>query len=221
MKRLILVCALCALILPMASAQSVSIGAKIGGGLAFFGGSDWRDALDWIGGDNEVQVGFTAGLFLNFKIGEWFAIQPELMYSLLGGGFSYSYSYYDYYYEFYFFSDIDGKVTVNALELSVLLMPRFRAGKGEVRIFAGPDLIIILGDIECEIKELGITFSVDIEPDHVFVLGVKGGIGYAHPLGKGALVIDLSYTRGLTEIFEDDNTAGNGLMLTVGYQIGL
>ncbi|MBA7558069.1 hypothetical protein ES705_50858 [subsurface metagenome] len=81
-------------------------------------------------------------------------------------------------------------------------------------------MILILGDIEYEVKVLGLTFTVDIEPDNIFVFGIKGGIGYALPLGKGELVIDSSYTRSLTEIFEDDNTAVNGLMLTVGYQIG-
>ncbi len=212
MKRLILICVLCALILPVASAQSVSIGAKIGGGPAFFGGSDWKDALDWLGGDNEVRGGFTAGAFLNFEIGEWFAIQPELMYSLAGGAYSY--------YEPYLFGDVDGKVTANVLELPILLMPKFRAGKGEIRIFAGPDLMLILGDIEVKEKALGITLSADIEPDNRFVVGAKGGIGYAHPIGKGALVVDCSYTRSFTEIFENDNPLVNGLMLTVGYQIG-
>lgn len=212
MKLLILVCVLCTLILPAASAQSVSIGAKIGGGLAFFGGSDWLDALDWIGGDNEIRGGFTIGMFFNFKISEGFAIQPELMYSRLGGAYSY--------YEPFFLSDVDGKITANVLELPVLLMPRFQTRKGEIRIFAGPELVIILGDIEYEEKVLGMTVRVDIAPDRMFVLGIKGGIGYALPLGKGALVIDSSYTRSLTEIFEDDNTAGNGLMLTMGYQLG-
>jgi hypothetical protein len=31
--------------------------------------------------------------------------------------------------------------------------------------------------------------------------------------------LDLSYTRTITKIFEDDNTAFNGLLLTAGYQI--
>lgn len=213
MKRLILICVICSLILPVASAQSVSIGAKIGGGLMFFSGSDWKNALDRLGCDNKIRLGFTVGTFLNFKISEWFSIQPELMYSVLGGAYEY--------YEPYFFGDIDGKVTVNTLELPILLMPRFRAGKGEIRIFAGPDLIIILGDIETEEKAIGIlTLSMHAEPDHIFVFGIKGGIGYAHPLGKGVLVIDFSYLKSLTEIFEDDNTAINSLVLSAGYQIG-
>jgi len=33
--------------------------------------------------------------------------------------------------------------------------------------------------------------------------------------------MDFSYTRTLTEIFKGDNTAVNGLLLAVGYQIGL
>ncbi|MBA7537724.1 hypothetical protein ES705_29993 [subsurface metagenome] len=212
MKCLILICILCTLILPMTSAQSASIGAKIGGGLASFGGSDWENALDWIGGDNKVRLGFTIGMFLNFKINEWFAIQPEFIYSLTGGAY--------YYYESFFFGDVDGKITINTLELPILLMPRFRAGKGEIRIFAGPDLIIILGDIETKEKTSLITLSVEYEPDHVFVFGIKGGIGYAHPLSEGAFVVDFGYTRSLTDIFEDDNTAINHLMLTIGYQIG-
>ena len=211
MKRLILICILCALILPAASAQSVSIGAKAGGGLAFFGGSDWRDALDWMGGENKTRAGFTIGTFLNIKI-DWFSIQPELMYSLFGGAFSF--------YDPSLFGAVDGEVTMQVLELPLLLMPRYQVGKGEIRIFAGPDLMLILGDIEVKEKVLGITISVDIEPDNSFLFGIKGGIGYAHPLGKGALVIDSSYTRSFTEIFKNDNTAVNGLMLTVAYQTG-
>lgn len=212
MKRLILICVLCALILPIASAQSVSIGAKIGGGLAFFGGSDWKDALDWMGGENKVRSGFTIGVFSDFEIAKTFGIQIEILYSLLGGAYAY--------YEPFFSSDVDGKVTANVLELPVLLMPRFRMGKGEIRIFAGPELGLILGDIEIEEKMLGMAVSVGIEPDNKVVFGFKGGIGYAHPIGKGALVIDSSYTRSFTEIFENDNTAVNGLMVTVGYQTG-
>ena len=209
MKRLILICVLCALILPALEAQSVSIGAKVGGGMAFFGGGDWLDGLALLGGNNEIRAGFTGGLFFNFETGAGFSIQPELMYSLLGGAFNY--------YEPLLFEDIDFKITANVLELPVLLMAAFPAGDGEGRIFAGPDLLLILGDIEIEGEVSGITVSMDVEPDNRVVFGIKGGIGSTRPLGKGALVTDFSYTRSLTEIFTDDNTAVNGLMLTVGY----
>jgi len=210
MKRLILICVLCALILPALEAQSESIGAKVGGGMAFFGGSDWLDGLDLLGGNNEIRAGFTAGLFFNSETNEWFSIQTELMYSLLGGAFSY--------YDPFLFDYVDSKITVTAMELAVLLMPCFRTEKGEVHIFAGPDLILVLGDISLEVKALGIAVSADIEPDNLVLFGIKGGIGSTRPLGKGALVTDFSYTRSLTEIFENDNTAVNGLLLTVGYR---
>ncbi|HUV09000.1 MAG TPA: porin family protein [Spirochaetia bacterium] len=207
-----MICVLCALILPAASAQSVGIGAKIGGGPAFLSGSDHRDFLDLMNGYNEVRFGFTAGAFLNFETAEWCSVQAELMYSLAGGALSY--------YDPDYSDNVDWKITASALELPVLLMLKPRAGKGEIRIFAGPDLIFILGDIEYEVRTLGLIFSIDIEPDNRFVFGLKGGIGYAHPLGKGELVVDFCYTRSLTEIFIDDNTAINVPMLTVGYQIG-
>ena len=194
MKRLILICILCVLILPVVTAQSVSIGAKIGG-------------------DNEIRGGFTIGVFSNFEIVKAFVIQIEILYSLLGGAYNY--------YEPFFSSDLDCKATANVLELPVLLMPQFRMGKGEIRIFAGPELGLILGNIEYEEKMPGTTISIYVEPDNKVVFGFKGGIGYAHPLGKGTLVFDSSYTRSLTEIFENDNTAVNVLMLSVGYQIGI
>ena len=94
-------------------------------------------------------------------------------------------------------------------------------GKGEIRIFAGPELGLILGNIEYEQKVIGMTVSAGVEPDNRVVFGIKGGIGYAHPLGKGILVVDSSYTKSITEIFVNDNTAINVLMLSVGYQIGI
>ena len=98
-------------------------------------------------------------------------------------------------------------------------MGQFDAGKGKIRIFAGPDLVLIIGDIVYKEKAAGITVSVDVEPDNHVALGIKGGIGGTYPLGRGDVVLDLSYTRTITKIFEDDNTAFNGLLLTAGYQI--
>ncbi len=210
--RLLWISVLFAVSLPsLALAQSISVGAKIGGGLSFLGGSDWKDTLDWFGGDNKVRFGFTMRVFSNFEIVPGFCIQPEIAYSQMGGAYTY--------YEPAIPANVDGKVTANALELPVLLMGQYDAGKGKFRIFAGPDLILILGDIEQKEKAAGITVSVDIEPDNHVALGFKGGIGGTYPLGRGDVVLDLSYTRTITKIFEDDNTAINGLLLAAGYQI--
>lgn len=214
--RLLWISVLFAVILPsLALAQSMTVGAKIGGGLSFLNGSDWKDTLDWYGGDNKVRFGFTMGVFSSFEIVPGFCIQPEIAYSRIGGAYAYTY------YEPAIPANVnvDGKVTANALEVPVLLMGQYDAGKGKFRIFAGPELVLILGDIEQKEKAAGMTVSVDIEPDNHVVLGVKGGIGGTYPLGRGDVVLDLSYTRTITKIFEDDNTAFNGLLLTAGYQI--
>ncbi len=207
---------LCGLILPsVAPAQEVSLGARIGGGLSFLGGSDWNDALNFlVHGRNKVRSGFTVGAFLSFQITQGFCIQSGIAYTRTGGA-------YDYFEDTMLFETVDGTVTASALELPLLLAPQFPAGTGRLQVFIGPDVILLLGDIEYKEEAAGISASAKAAPDNSLVLGMKAGIAYVHPAGAGDVVVELSYTRTLTEIFEDDNTAVNAVLATVGYQIRL
>jgi hypothetical protein len=160
-------------------AQSFQLGIKGGGNLS-----------DFISGSNSSQASFSAiagwnaGIFLNFWLGNHFAIAPELLYTTEGAGIKTT------------TSDNNGTLTLNnnlhLRYVSLPLMAKLRF-TGGFYIEAGPEVSLNVSSSTWEDQTVkNVTNNAE--------LGAAAGIGYQSPIGLG---VSLRYTVGLTTV---DNT---------------
>jgi hypothetical protein len=161
-------------------AQSFQLGIKGGGNLS-----------DFLSGNNSsqtsfsAQAGWNAGVFVNFWLGNHFAIAPELLYTTEGAGIKTT------------TTGDNGTVTVNNnlhlryVSLPVMAKLRFTGG---FYIEAGPEVSLNVSSSAWEDQSVkDVTNNAE--------LGAAAGIGYQSPIGLG---VSLRYTAGLTTV---DNTS--------------
>lgn len=207
------------------SALETSLGIKGGVNLAKFRG----DSLE----DQKVKTGLNIGAALQFKVAKMFAIEPEVLFSQKGTKMSQSLegeSYddagepYDGAGESY-----DVKITVNYIEVPVLLQFLIPIQAVTPMVYVGPSFGFKVGKAKIEINDEKEDISNDEFNAFDFGLVFGGGIGYK--AGRSNVVIDVRYTLGLTKLpklSDEDKDMGmteddlpkikNGaLMLGVGY----
>ena len=160
-------------------AQSFQLGIKGGGNL-----SDFLSAQHPNQSSFSAIAGWNAGAFVNFWLGNHFAIAPEVLYSTAGAGIK--------------TTATDNNTTVtfdNHLNLHYVSLPlmaklRFTGG---FYIEAGPQVSLNVSSSSWEDQSVkNLTNNAE--------LGAAAGIGYQSPIGLG---IGLRYTVGLTTV---DNT---------------
>lgn len=204
-----------------AHAQSLRLGPKAALNLAWFGGSDWKDAIDaadntpGVSASNDVNVGFMGGGFLEIGFSPTFAVQIELLIGTISGGFTV---------EDDFSSDtLEVSQRATVLTLPLLLKPKFAVGdSGSLYGLIGPEPGFILGDLKAKAKLTGFgTDTADVSPDNSFVFAATLGAGYEHRFDAGALNAEIRYNRTFTSIFDDDNTRTNSINFFVGYGFDL
>ena len=170
------------------SNAQVSFGAKGGVNFASVNGDDF-DA-------DEGLTSFHIGGVASIAISGFFSIQPEIVYSSQG-------------YSFDFF-DVESKVKIDYLNIPI--MADFEVING-LSLQCGPQLGINLsGKIDVNVEGQ----SRDL--DGIETLDIGAGIGAQYQLADKGLFFQARYVNGLTEIFEDDTKAKNGVIsLSVGY----
>jgi len=157
-------------------AQSFQLGIKGGGNLS-----------DFISGSNSSQssfsaiAGWNAGVFVNFWLGNHFAIAPEILYTTAGAGIKTT------------TAGDNGTVTVNSnLNLRYLSLPlmakvRFTGG---FFLEAGPEVSLNVSSSAWEDQSVkSATNNAE--------LGAAAGIVYQSPIGLG---VSLRYNVGLTTV---------------------
>jgi Outer membrane protein beta-barrel domain len=161
-------------------AQSFQLGIKGGGNLSDFlsEGSPSQASFSAI-------AGWNAGVFLNFWLGNHFAIAPELLYTTEGAGIKTTTA-----------GDNGTTVTLNnnlnLRYVSLPLMAKLRF-TGGFYIEAGPEVSLNVSSSTWEDQSVkNVTNNAE--------LGAAAGIGYQSPIGLG---VSLRYTVGLTTV---DNT---------------
>jgi hypothetical protein len=166
-------------------AQSFQLGIKGGGNLSDFISGSTTGSTTF-----SAQAGWNAGVFVNFWLGNHFALAPEILYTTEGAGIK------------RITTGDNGTVTINNnLDLryvSIPLMAKVRF-TGGFYIEAGPEVSLNVSSSTWEnqsVKDL--TNNAE--------LGAAGGIGYQSPVGLG---VSLRYTVGLT-------TANNASAATWG-----
>jgi hypothetical protein len=161
-------------------AQSFQLGIKGGGNL-----SDFLSAQNQNQSSFSAIAGWNAGVFVNFWLGNHFAIAPELLYTTEGAGIKST------------TAGNNGTVTLNdnlnLRYISLPLMAKLRF-TGGFYIEAGPEVSLNVSSSAWENQSVkDVTNNAE--------LGAAAGIGYQSPIGLG---VSLRYTVGLTTV---DNTS--------------
>jgi hypothetical protein len=158
------------------SAQSFQLGIKGGGNL-----SDLFSTGNANGTSFSAQAGWNAGTFVNFWLGNHFAIAPELLYTTNGAGIKET------------TTDNGGAIDVNSnlhlryVSLPVMAKVRFTGG---FYLEAGPEVSVNVSSSTWEDQSVR-NFTNNAE------LGAAAGLGYQSPIGLG---VSLRYNVGLTTV---------------------
>jgi hypothetical protein len=179
-------------------AQSFQLGIKGGGNL-----SDFLSAQNNNQSSYSALAGWNAGVFVNFWLGNHFAIAPEVLYSTEGAGIKTT------------SAGGNSIVTVNQdLHLRYISLPlmaklRFTGG---FYLEAGPQVSLNVSSSTWEDQSVkNLTNNAE--------LGAAGGIGYQSPIGLG---VSLRYTVGLTTVNNTrDATWGDVNMRNSGFSLDL
>ena len=174
-----------------ATAQAqVQFGAKAGANFATQTGSD--------AGDSKTLFNFNAGVFLKLAVVPGFAVQPELVYSGQGAGYTVNGATVNYH--------------ANYLNIPVLFKWSHRAGP---YFETGPQVGFI---VSAHVKAGGV--STDDKPsynstDFAWVFGV----GYKIP--ESPVGIDFRYNIGIANVEDRETTGLNGSIRNDVLQLGL
>ncbi len=193
------------LAVPQASAQGIKGGVKGGVNLAKLGGSD--------AGSLETKAGLVAGGFVEFMIGNMFAIQPEVLYSQKGAKES--------------VGGDELKLKIDYVEVPVLLKINIPIEGSNVHpnVYAGP-AVAFKASCKFSGSSGGVSFSESCDDAGVMVkstdFGVAFGGGVSFDVGGAEVGVDVRYTLGLTKIDDEpdpDNVKNKviSIMGTVGF----
>lgn len=213
--------------------ETLRLGPKAGGNLAWFSGSDWKDQIaerdDRVSDvrvSNAVNLGFFGGAFLEIGLRPTVAVQIELLIGTVSGGAIA---------EDKIFPLVQGESSEHAtlLTLPLLLKPKLEVGaSGAIYGLIGPEPGFILGDVRRKVKE-ELVFAFDpgsVTPDNRFVFAATIGAGYEHRRANGAWHAEIRYHRTFTSIFDENTTSSllgygntriNSIHLFAGYGFSL
>jgi hypothetical protein len=214
MKRISLF-VLAIVVLPvLADAQSVTVGAKGGLNLSWFGGSNWDEYVDateaffGITIDERPRASFVGGAYVEAMFAENVGVVAEVSYAVYGQRYEYTYA----------GINVDGQFRQNAVQIPLFL--KFAASRsGGLYALVGPTVSFLVGDYEFEESGGGVTVSDSTTADNTTVLGFLAGAGYEVPIGAGELSFELRYGRNLTDAFDADKDPFdiNTFQTLVGY----
>lgn len=153
-----------------AFAQNFEFGVKGGVNVSNFTGTNWGDVKE------KSLIGFHAGAFVSFFLGNNFAIQPEVLFSSQGAKYESATS--------------KGNLKINYINVPILAKYRFANG---FYLEAGPQI----GFRESDLKNEGTVENHIKNTD----LSLAGGLGFHSKMGLG---IGARYTAGLSKVGDYD-----------------
>ncbi|MBO9561321.1 MAG: PorT family protein [Niastella sp.] len=171
MKKLIV--AACLLMSATSFAQTFQLGIKGGVNVSNFTGGNFENI------DKKSLVGFHAGGFVSFFLGDNFAIQPEVLFSSQGAKLKNAGN--------------EQNLKVSYINVPVMLKYRFNGG---FYLEAGPQIGFKVNEKTDDMQIDDFAKSTD--------LSVAGGLGFHSSMGLG---IGARYTAGLSKVGDFD--AGN------------
>lgn len=183
----------------------LSLGPKLGLNYSDLTG----DVSDEVGS----KLGFAGGAFLAYAFGDWFTLQPEVLYSQKGGTATW---------------EVRGEertetVSLDYIEIPVLAVLTIPTqSRWTPKFFVGPAfgfLISAEDKREVDGEEVGTEDIKDGLKD--YDIGVVFGGGLDVKVGPGAITTDIRYNWGVTNIVDDEDDSDsvkNGVFsFMVGY----
>lgn len=202
MKKIFLTLSLCAVVAGSVLAQ-VSGGLKVGANLSSFGG----DAEG-----TSSKIGYHAGAYLNLAFSDKIALQPELLYNVLGSESKYSEV------------DYTEKDTYSLSYVSIPVMFMYNINK-MINIQAGPQANILTS---AKLDSSGEADGFKYEMNDVDVKDSFKSADFSINVGVGLNISKLSiaarYCIGVANIAEVDDSVdvsvnNNAVQLSVGYRL--
>ncbi|MFD2245509.1 porin family protein [Pontibacter ruber] len=192
------------------SAQSVSVGPRVGATFAKISVSDDENGIS--NDDIKYNPGIQFGAVANFMINDMLSIQPELLYIQKGYKIGEDEAY------------LKGRA--NYIELPILAKVAF--GTEQLHGFAtgGPTAGYWASgkaSMEFDGTKASEEYEFDDE-DNRFELGASFGVGIAYKVGPGELNLDLRYGLGFTNLYDTEGdgskTRNNVLGISLAYLFG-
>ena len=224
MKKLIAFAVVTVAAVSLATAE-IAVGVRgifgIGLGTTVSGEFDFLSAM--LDSDSDFDFGnsfdFGGTMFAKIPVWESLVIQPEFGFTHNMIGRKYS----------VYGQDMKIKVSYNAIDIPVLVGWDFKVADGlTVTPLVGPKFSIPVGDGTVKAEAAGLKDEVNFEIDNIMLFSIVVGAEVAYRLGPGALVGDLRYNIGISDLNEDVGFGGSwsiatphALQLSVGYQISL
>jgi hypothetical protein len=201
----------CALLLALSSQAQISVIPKAGVTLSSISYDEEPE-------DQKTQFGFVGGAGLDIGIiKNFFSLQPELLFIQKGDRFDER--------------NVEATTTLNYLELPLLAKISFGSPTIKGYLNAGPSLALGLnGKYKVEggenAGETDIRFGDASNDgrrylDNRFDFGLQFGGGGSFGLGPGALIADIRYGLGLSDLNDEDKAQNRTFAFTLGYAIPL
>lgn len=159
--------------------------------------------------DQRFRAGFSYGIFMSYRFGSRFAVQPELLFVMKGSKYVNG-------------EGPDAYREIMSLEyvelpiLAKLYVPLFRSFR--THVFAGPAPAL---NIRARVDARFAGESQEEALDNVkgFDLGLAAGAGIEVPFGRGLVTFDVRYTAGLLTLSKepDDDIRNGSVSFLVGY----
>jgi hypothetical protein len=189
----------------------LDFGVKAGICLPWYRGSGYEEWLDSIPIDRETKLAFSGGAFLTIGITDVLAIQPEVLFSQLGGHSGDG---------FYVWND-----KANSIDIAALLKARIRTSRRTILdLFAGPDLLVKAGRVDFEMTDpYGGVWLYGYWDDEYLrdpLLGLVFGLGLEVPLGSYFITVDGRFCLGVTSRFTESADIGAWYQNSVQLMIG-
>ncbi|GET25015.1 porin family protein [Prolixibacter sp. NT017] len=191
MKKLILFAVVCLMLsATVARAQESEVGVKGGLNLSSI-------SVDY-GNDKNLKAGFFAGVYNKIPLGNTFALQPELLYSVKGVKYNYNNT----------FSNSETKVNLNYIDLPVKMV--FNLSKN-FDVQFGPYVSYLLnGDINTSTEVLNYysqnsNKEIDRKDFNALDYGLSAGVGF----DLESMLLGVNYNVGLNQVAKDGTTPHN------------
>ncbi len=176
----------------------VSIGDRAGVSLftSGFGASEDR-TTDLLKKNTKNTIGISIGLPIEIMLGDHFALQPEIGYTMKGNKYAGS-------------SEYEDLITLNYVDLTLLAKGRIGAGKVQGEVMLGPGLAYGLTARYRSTNPWYLSYFQDrtsdfpdtfLAPTEIFI---AGGAGLSVALGVPRLILNYRYLYGITNIHSDD-----------------
>ncbi|HIP48259.1 MAG TPA: PorT family protein [Lutibacter sp.] len=211
MKKILFIVVFTLIYAGSTKAQQIYFGPKVGGNLShFMYNGDNTNFFD----TKKMKLASHIGAFVEIQINDFFAVQPELLYSIKGARFNISTE-----------NEFESRYVFKYLSLPVLA--KYYVSK-KVSIEVGPQFAYLLSAKNIEKSDLYSSnlgeeaASVNIKDTmQVYDLGVTAGVGYITDTG---FYMTARYNIGLSNIYKDvpntQNVLKNGaIQLSVGFSM--